>query len=179
MSDLSIKAIRKLNDELNKLSDHSKCFAEPCINYLKKRCKEEDGICEDILLPHKTWAKCYKYIYNQAEKLLHRRNGQVCDDTVFEWAEDYFRKDDKDIGEQKTKEDVKRKEKQSKAVTKANIKPRAAKPSPPKKEKGIDKPTAKPSTKPSTKPDEKAPRKKRTKDIEGQMDIFSIMGMEE
>lgn len=175
MSDLSIKAIRKLNDELNKLSDHSKCFAEPCINYLKKRCKEEDGICEDILLPHKTWAKCYKYIYNQAEKLLHRRNGPVCDDTVFEWAEDYFRQDDKAIEEQKAEEEAKRNEKQSKAVTQANIKPRAAKLSPPKKEKGTDKPTAKPSTK----PDEKAPRKKRTKDIEGQMDIFSIMGMEE
>lgn len=175
MSDLSIKAIQKLDDELNKLSDHGKCFAEPCIDYLKKRCEEEDGICEDILLPHKTWEKCYKYICNQAEKLLHRRNGVVRNDTVFEWAEDYFRKDDKAIEEQKAKEEAKRNEKQAKAVTQANIKPRAAKPSPPQKGKGTDKPTAKPSTKPA----EKAPRKKKSKDIEGQMDIFSIMKMEE
>lgn len=175
MSDLSIKAVQKLENELSKLTGHKKNFAEPCIDYLKKRCEEEDGICEDILLPHKTWEKCYKYIYGQAEKMLHRQSGPVRNDTVFEWAEDYFRQDDKAIEEQKANEEAKRKEKQSKAETQTKNRPRVAKPSPSRKEKGTDKPT----TEPTSKPAEKAPRKKKQQDIEGQMDIFSIMGMGE
>lgn len=73
---LKQRAKEKLEKELNDAKD--KNFADPVIKYLLKRCEEDDGLSSDVLQPHKTWAKCFAYIYEQARKqrdmlLLGRR----------------------------------------------------------------------------------------------------------
>lgn len=161
------KAISKLDSEFLSLKKESdKKFAEPCIDYLKKRCEEDPAICEDILQEHKTWQKCYDYVYGQAKKELNNTSGPVWHETVFEWVEDYFHLDDKAIEEQKAKEAAERKKKQEEAAKKAKTKQKSA-----KKEN-------KPNTKKAeSKTAEKHAPKKRTKEMEGQMDLFSMMGL--
>lgn len=89
--DVKAKAISKLDSEFLSLKKESdKKFAEPCIDYLKKRCEEDSAICEDILQEHKTWQKCYDYVYDQAKKELNNTSGPVWHETVFEWVEDLF-----------------------------------------------------------------------------------------
>lgn len=165
--DVKAKAISKLDSEFLSLKKESdKKFAEPCIDYLKKRCEEDPAICEDILQEHKTWQKCYDYVYGQAKKELNNTSGPVWHETVFEWVEDYFHLDDKAIEEQKAKEAAERKKKQEEAAKKAKTKQKSA-----KKEN-------KPNTKKAeSKTAEKHAPKKRTKEMEGQMDLFSMMGL--
>lgn len=165
--DVKAKAISKLDSEFLSLKKESdKKFAEPCIDYLKKRCEEDSAICEDILQEHKTWRKCYDYVYGQAKKELNNTSGPVWHETVFEWVEDYFHLDDKAIEEQKAKEVAERKKKQEEAAKKAITKQKSA-----KKE---NRPNIK---KAENKTAEKPAPKKRTKEMEGQMDLFSIMGL--
>lgn len=165
--DVKAKAISKLDSEFLSLKKESdKKFAEPCIDYLKKRCEEDSAICEDILQEHKTWRKCYDYVYGQAKKELNNTSGPVWHETVFEWVEDYFHLDDKAIEEQKAKEVAERKKKQEEAAKKAKTKQKSA-----KKEN-------RPNTKKTeNKTAEKPAPKKRTKEMEGQMDLFSMMGL--
>lgn len=165
--DVKAKAISKLDSEFLSLKKESdKKFAKPCIDYLKKRCEEDLAICEDILQEHKTWQKCYDYVYGQAKKELNNTSGPVWHETVFEWVEDYFHLDDKAIEEQKAKEAAERKKKQEEAAKKAKTKQKSA-----KKEN-------KPNTKKAeSKTAEKHAPKKRTKEMEGQMDLFSMMGL--
>lgn len=165
--DVKAKAISKLDSEFLSLKKESdKKFAKPCIDYLKKRCEEDLAICEDILQEHKTWQKCYDYVYGQAKKELNNTSGPVWHETVFEWVEDYFHLDDKAIEEQKAKEAAERKKKQEEAAKKAKTKQKSA-----KKEN-------KPNTKKAeSKTAEKHAPKKRTKEMEGQMDLSSMMGL--
>lgn len=165
--DVKAKAISKLDSEFLSLKKESdKKFAEPCIDYLKKRCEEDSAICEDILQEHKTWRKCYDYVYGQAKKELNNTSGPVWHETVFEWVEDYFHLDDKAIEEQKAKEVAEHKKKQEEAAKKAKAKQKSA-----KKEN-------RPNTKKTeNKTAEKPAPKKRTKEMEGQMDLFSMMGL--
>ena len=165
--DVKAKAISKLDSEFLSLKKESdKKFAKPCIDYLKKRCEEDLAICEDILQEHKTWQKCYDYVYGQTKKELNNTSGPVWHETVFEWVEDYFHLDDKAIEEQKAKEAAERKKKQEEAAKKAKTKQKSA-----KKEN-------KPNTKKAeSKTAEKHAPKKRTKEMEGQMDLFSMMGL--
>lgn len=167
MSDLSDKAIAKLEAEFSKISNESKRkFAKPCIDFLKNRCGEDTAVCEDILQEHKTWEKCYQYVFDQAKKELNNSSGPVWHETVFEWVEDYFHLDDKAIEEQKAKL-AEANQKAKKMKGKASVKKKAESA---KVEKA---PKAEISTKV---PEEKPVRKKKTQDIEGQMDLFSMMG---
>lgn len=165
--DVKAKAISKLDSEFLSLKKESdKKFAKPCIDYLKKRCEEDSAICEDILQEHKTWQKCYDYVYGQAKKELNNTSGPVWHETVFEWVEDYFHLDDKAIEEQKTKEAAERKKKQEEAAKKAKKKQKPAKKENKPNTKKVERKTA-----------EKPAPKKRAKEMEGQMDLFSMMGL--
>lgn len=99
---LKEKARNKLKSEFEHAKD--KLFAEKVIEYLLKRCDEDMGVVEDVLLEHKTWKKCYGYIYKKAREQA-QGNQCVCidDPVVYEWAEDYFHKDDKAEEESKAK----------------------------------------------------------------------------
>lgn len=97
-----MKAIEKLKNELASIKD--KTFAEPVIQYLIKRCEEDSGMAEDVCQDHKTWNKCFSYIFRKArEQASGASQCVVKEEVVYEWAEDYYRKDDKEL-EAKSKE---------------------------------------------------------------------------
>lgn len=167
------QAKQKLEEELEKAKD--KAFADPVIKYLLERCEEDCGLGEDVLQEHKTWEKCFDYIYEQARKQAEGNRAAVRDDVVYEWAEDYYHKDDKAEEAEKAKKESEAKAKREKALAEkkatAKNKPAktAAKPS-------TDKNKAKAPIK-KEKPKEHSKSKKSCKDMEGQLDMFSMMGM--
>jgi len=163
--DFKGKACEKLRGELEKADD--KQFADPVIGYLLKRCGEDNGLAQDVMQEHKTWEKCLQYIFDQARKQAKGNRAAVRDDVVYEWAEDYYHKDDKAEEEKKAKEAAERKKKEAERKKKAaEKKPLASQEAGTyaKKEKAADKPT-------EPKP------KKNSKDMDGQMDLFSMMGV--
>lgn len=162
-----VGATTKLQEELKKSKE--KEFAKPVIEYLLERCRQSESLAADICQDHKTWEKCYSYIYEKARKKLNSKSGPVRDDVVFEWAEDYFHLDDKAEEEKKAKEATERKKKEEDRKRKAAEQKKADKKSPKqvaKKEEKVEEKTTEPQ-----KP------KKNPKEIDGQMDMFSLMGM--
>ena len=157
-------AKEKLEKDLK--GDKDKNFAEPVIGYLLGRCAEDEGLSQDVVQEHKTWEKCVDYIYKQARKQAVGNKAAVRDSEVYEWAEDYYHKDDKAEEAEKARKEAERKEKQKKAAadraSKAKKTPAKATPAPEKKE---------------DKPKEQPKPKKNNKDMEGQLDMFSMMGM--
>lgn len=160
--DFKGKAREKLEEELKKAND--KQFADPVIGYLLKRCEEDNGLAQDIMQEHKTWSKCFDYIFSQARKQTKGNSVAVRDDVVYEWAEDYYHKDDKAEEEEKARKEAERKERQKKAAAK-------------RAEKAKKKPS-KEVTAPEKKadaPKEQLKPKKNNKDMDGQLDMFSMM----
>lgn len=157
------RAKEKLEKELKATKDKS--FAELIIGYLLKRCEEDEGVAEDVAQEHKTWDKCSDYIYGQARKQATGNRAAVRDDVVYEWAEDYYHKDDKaEEAEKARKEaDAKAKREKAAAVKKVTAKKKPAKTDVPEKKED--------------KPKEQPILKKNSRDMEGQLDMFSMMGM--
>lgn len=156
------KAREKLEAEKKKATQ--KNFADPVIDYLMKRCKEDQGLAEDVMQEGKTWNKCFSYIVEQARKQSNGRSTAVEDQVVYEWAEDYYHKDDKAEEDKKAKEAAKRKKKQDKKA----------------KTDSEKKATSKPATEPEKKteaPKSEPKPKRNNKDMDGQLDIFSLLGM--
>lgn len=175
-----VGAVTKLQEELKKAKDKS--FADPIIKHLIERCRESESLASDVCQDHKTWEKCYKYIYEQARKQAKGSSCAVRDDVVYEWAEDYYHRDDKALEEKKAVE-AKEREKKQKADQQRRLdgmKKRAEKKA---KTAGKDN-AAKEATKPEAKadkpkkdPEKKEGPKKRLNELEGQMDLFSMMGL--
>lgn len=175
-----VGAVTKLQEELKKAKDKS--FADPIIKHLIERCRESESLASDVCQDHKTWEKCYKYIYEQARKQAKGSSCAVRDDVVYEWAEDYYHRDDKALEEKKAVE-AKEREKKQKADQQKRLdgmKKRAEKKA---KTAGKDN-AAKEATKPEAKadkpkkdPEKKEGPKKRLNELEGQMDLFSMMGL--
>ncbi|MDD2979570.1 MAG: Cas9 inhibitor AcrIIA9 family protein [Hespellia sp.] len=167
------RAKEKLEAELKLAKDKS--FAEPIIGYLLKRCDEDEGLSSDVAQGHKTWDKCFSYIYAKAKKQAKENCAAVRDDVVYEWAEDYYHMDDKAEAEKKAKEaserakqhksnEKKQKEDQKKRIE--SMEKRHEKNGPSKQEKAAE----------LKKPEDEKP-KKNSKDMDGQLDLFSMMGM--
>lgn len=176
-ADLKEQAKEKLEKKLKNAKDKS--FADPIIKHLLGRCEEDKGLCEDILQEHKTWEKCLSYVYSLARKQASGNCAFVRDEVVFEWAEDYYRKDDKAEEAEKAKEAEEKKKRA--ARTKRQATEMAAKSKENKgKPKGENTAARKKQTSPAPaeKVEEKKPRKSG-KDLEGQMDMFSMMGIKE
>ena len=166
--DVKERAKEKLKDELENAGDKS--FADPVISYLLERCEEDRGLSEDVLQDHKSWEKCLDYIYSRAEKQASGIYAAVRDEVVYEWAEDYYHKDDKAEEAEKTKKAAESKKKMPEraARAKANTgKPKTENKAAQKKQK---------SHIPAEKVEEKQNRR-NGKDLEGQMDMFSMMGI--
>ena len=167
------RAKEKLEKERESAKDST--FADPIIEYLLKRCNEDEGMAEDVVQGHKTWQKCFDYIYSRARKQAKGNCAAFRDDVVYEWAEDYYHKDDKAEEAEKAKKEAEAKAKsekaaeKKKAVTKSKPTKTAAKPS-------TDRNKAKDSVK-EERPKEQPKPKKSGKDMEGQLDMFSMMGM--
>lgn len=177
-----VGAVTKLQEELKKAKE--KDFAKPVIEHLIERCKNSESLSSDVCQDHKTWEKCYKYIYDQARKQIKGSSGAVRDDVVYEWAEDYYHKDDKAEEEKKAKEaaerskkhkekEKKQKEDQKKRIermkkrvaVKAGTEAKDSKTDATQKKKEVSK------TKQESKP------KRSNKDMDGQLDMFSFFGM--
>lgn len=162
-----VGAVTKLQEELKKAKE--KDFAKPVIEHLIERCKDSESLSSDVCQDHKTWEKCYKYIYDQARKQIKGSSGAVRDDVVYEWAEDYYHKDDKAEEEKKAKEAAEKKKKEAEKK-----KEKAAKAKP----KTTEKKSAKPVEEKVQEVQKPKPQpKKNNKDMDGQMDLFSLMGM--
>lgn len=161
---LKQRAKEKLEGELKNAKD--KNFADPVITYLLKRCEEDDGLAEDVLQNHKTWGKCYGYIYEQARKQKSGNCAVVRDDVVYEWAEDYFHLDDKAVEEKKKKEEKERRKSQKQEAEKR------------KQQNSKQKPTEErtPEKTPDAKPEKEVKKKPPKKnEPEGQMSLFDLL----
>lgn len=91
----SIKQKAKEKLEAEKKKATQKNFAESIIAYLLKRCEEDQGLAEDVMQEGKTWNKCFNYIVEQARKQSNGRSTAVEGQVVYEWAEDYYHKEEK------------------------------------------------------------------------------------
>lgn len=170
--DFKEKAQGKLHDELKNADD--KQFADPIIGHLLKRCEEDDGLAQDVMQEHKTWEKCYEYIFKQAQKQAkNARSAAVRYDVVYEWAEDYYHRDDKAEEEKKAKKEVERKKKSAeKKKQDTEKKGKATSVKPPKSGKAEEKKTAVSEPKREV----QKPKSKKN-ELDGQIDFFSMMGM--
>lgn len=163
--DVLAKAKQKLEEELKQAKD--KDFADPIITHLLKRCEEDPGMAEDVAQAHKTWSKCFKYIQDQARKRAKGNCAAIRDDVVYEWAEDYFRLDDKALEEKKEKE---RKKQEAKRKAEAA-----------KKKTGSGKQKKKTDgkkddrEKKTVEPEKKNDRAPKNKEPEGQMSLFDLL----
>lgn len=166
---VSVKQMAKEKLEKEMKADKDKTFAEPVIGYLLKRCEDDLGLAQDVVQEHKTWKKCLDYIYRQARKQATENRAVVRNDVVYEWAEDYYHKDDKAEEEKKAKEAAERKKKEEERKKKAAEQKKADKKNP--------KQDAKKEGKAEEKPTEPPKPKKTPKELDGQMDLFSMMGM--
>ena len=168
------RAEEKLKKELAAAKD--KFFADPIISYLLKRCEEDEGMAEDVAQDHKTWQKCFEYIYRQARQQAHGNCAAVRDDVVYEWAEDYYHKDDKAEEEKKAKKAAE--DKAKKTATEKAKKVKTATERKTVKAKGNAEKTEKVSVPPKAETPKAPPKpKKNPKEMDGQMDLFSMMGM--
>lgn len=169
----AVKRMAKEKLEKEMKDAKNKSFAEPVIGYLLKRCEEDDGLAQDVMQEHKTWKKCYEYIFNQAQKQAkNEKSVAVRYDAVYEWAEDYYHKDDKAEEEKKAKEAAEHKKKEEERRKKCM---KAA------EKKAADKKNVNQNAKKADKAEEKQEdlqkQKKNQKEIDGQMDLFSMMEM--
>lgn len=163
---LKKRAEEKLEKEKKDAKDRS--LAEPVIGYLLERCKEDSGLAQDVVQEHKTWQKCFDYIYSQARKQAKGNCAAVRDEVVYEWAEDYYHKDDRKEEEEKAKKAAEDKAKKVKSA--AERKTVRAKNTAGKAEKVPD-PSKTEAPKEPPKP------KKNGKEMDGQLDMFAMMGM--
>ncbi len=89
-------AVGKLQEEIKNAKQPNANFV---IEHLIKRIGEDEGLAEDVMQEHKTWERCWDYIVKQAKTRAQKTSGGSCamveNETVYEWAEDYYRKDDK------------------------------------------------------------------------------------
>lgn len=170
------KAKEKLKAELAKATDKS--FADPIIGYLLERCGEDKGLAEDVCQNHKTWKGCLDYIYSQAKKVAkNSRQCAVRNDVVFEWAEDYYHADDKAEVKAKAQKEAgsKAREEVDKKEQKTRVDYDTARKSPMDNHKLSEEEIAAMDKKET--PKLQPQPKKNNKDMDGQMDLFSLMGM--
>ena len=165
-----VGAVTKLQEELKKAKD--KEFAKPVIEHLTKRCQESESLASDVCQDHKTWEKCYKYIYDQARKQAKGSSCAVRDDVVYEWAEDYYHKDDKAEEEKKAREKKQKEESKKLDAVAKRAQEKAKKNT--EEEKATEK---QPTVAKSKKTEKKETPKKKSNELEGQMDLFSMMGL--
>ena len=160
------RAEEKLKKELAAAKDKS--FADPIIGYLLERCREDEGLAEDVVQDHKTWQKCFDYIYSQARKQAQGNCAAVRDDVVYEWAEDYYHKDDKAEEEKKAKKAAEARAKRENSAAEKKT----------AKAKGNTNKAEKVSAPPKPEAPKVPPKpKKNGKEMDGQLDLFAMMGM--
>ena len=164
---------------IHKDETQQRFLAEKIVEYLKTRIAEDEGLAEDILREGKNWNGCNRYLYSVAKKAAQGANGFYAEGgTILEWAEDYFRKEDKDLKPEKAAKKASGKKKPEKPKTstydmKKAIEKATAKPEEGKKDE--DEPEPEILAKPKA---QKKPKKtqKELDEESGQMNIFDLLG---
>ena len=72
-----------------------KSITSETIDYLMKRCEDDQGLAEDVIQDNKTWYKCLEYIIDQVKKKSGGASTAVKHCVVYEYAEDYYHKEEK------------------------------------------------------------------------------------
>lgn len=168
----SIKQKAKEKLEAEKKKATQKNFADPIIDYLLKRCEEDQGLAEDVMQEGKTWNKCFNYIVEQARKQSNGRSAYVEDSVVYEWAEDYYHKEEKP--------ETAKKEKDKKPATTKKTEAPAKKVTEIKKDIQETKDDSKVSEKPEKKDAASKQRKTektstKSNGLNGQMSLFDLL----
>lgn len=171
MTEKQVKAVEKLQTELK--NAQNKNYADPIINHLIGRCKDDEGLCEDVLQNEKTFSKCFDYVRNQAKKQAKNGCAAVKDDVVYEWAEDYYHKEEKKATPKKSTTDNNGKKETSNPVP---VKEKKEEPSVEKAttEELVHSEPVKEESKPAPVKVKKAPKKKEIE--ENQMSLFDFLG---
>ena len=184
-SDVKQQAKEKLEQE--KAQAKNKNFADPVIGYLLKRCEEDQGMAEDVIQKNKTWEKCLQYIIAQARKVPREGAGVAVEDSVvYEWAEDYYHKEDKPEKSQPEKETKTKKktetgttQKKEASTSVENTKePVTATPENISDPQGENKVTVNKTTQETEKKETKKKTGKKKTDkssVEGQMSLFDFL----
>jgi len=164
-------------EKTDKLTPKTDGLIDKTIEYFEKRCSEDSGLTQDIMQEHKTWAKCYKFCEARAKKKASSGSHGVAieGEELLEWIEDYYRKDDKAEAEKEAKEAAERKKKaeESRRKREEEAKKKRAENRKKKATAEKDKPEEKPKQDETPKP---KPKPKKSDQIDGQMDLFSMFG---
>lgn len=146
-------------------SEGEKAMLTPIADHLKKRIQEDAGFAEDVLQEHKTLDRMMKYIRDKARKYASGSCVAVPDTTVYEWAEDYIRLDDKALAEKERQEAEKREAEQAKKREQAK---KSAQKITNNKKPPLD----------IGKPEKTGTKEKKQgkNQIEGQMSLFDMLG---
>lgn len=144
------------------------------IDYLMKRCEDDQGLAEDVIQDNKTWYKCLEYIIDQVKKKSGGASTAVKYCVVYEWAEDYYHKEEKPEPDKRAGASKPTKRKNAKAASKKQKgEPEKA------KEVTTSVPEPAPERKEVVKPEKKEkPKKKETADkpsMDGQMSLFDLL----
>lgn len=158
------EAIKKLKAELEKKT--ASAYDKLIIRYLIQRCKEDKGLIQDVEQKHKTYAKCYDFIKEKARKEAKNGMAAIEDSVVYEWAEDYYHKDDKAEEEEKARKEKERIEKNKKKGKEVKKKIEERKEKVVKEKKDVPKKTAS---------EEAGAKRDKKGEIDGQMSLFDLM----
>ena len=91
MESIIQQAIKKLTNEKNK--SKNKAFANPITESLIRRVAESESLAQDIMQKSKGLEQCLDYITDKAKNAAKgQKMIAVKDETVYEWAEEYYRK---------------------------------------------------------------------------------------
>lgn len=167
----AVAAKKKYENSMKACKLHEKRYFEgPIKEHMFHRFEEDGGFCEDFLQEQKTFQKCIKYMIEKARESVPKSEMQaMVEGSVYlEWMEDYFRKDDKAEEEKKAKKAAGDKAKREKSAAERKT----------AKAKGnVDK-TQKVSALLKTEaPKAPSKPKKNGKEMDGQLDLFAMMGM--
>lgn len=164
-----IEAVKKKFEKQEKAvsSKYKFLFNGATKDYLMKRLEESESLRADFMQEHKLFTKCGDYVFEKAKAKAGNASGVAVEDSqVFEWIEDYFRKDDKAEEEEKAKKEAERKEKLKK--DEEERKKKAA------EEKEKKKETKQEEKKDSPKP-KAEPKPKKKAEADGQMSLFDFV----
>lgn len=142
------------------------------IDYLMKRCEDDQGLAEDVIQDNKTWYKCLEYIIDQVKKKSGGASTAVKHCVVFEYAEDYYHKEEKP--------ETAKKEKGKKPATTKKTEALAKKVTKIKKDTQETKDDSKVSEKPEKKDAASKQRKTektstKSSELSGQMSLFDLL----
>jgi len=155
-------------------ADMVKAQLEVIKNYILEASFDEE-YANRVLLPHKSISSCYRFISSKAKEIaFNGMSGMTCacvsDNVVYGWIDEYFFMDDQEASEKEMKKKIETELQRAKSKKNMKLKKSKSKKSEAVKEKPEEnKDKALPETE----------KKDETENIEGQMNIFDVLGGEQ